>query len=104
MLQPVEVYRIDLETTLVASQQQVSTDVEGEAIILNFDSGVYFGLDGVGARVWRLLEAPVRVQELRDHICTEFEVEPAQCEADLLELLTELSGAGLIEVRGDGGP
>ena len=88
--------------TVVASSRQVSTEVEGESVILNFDHGVYYGLDQVGGRVWSLLQNPVTPVEIRDQIVAEYEVESDRCEADLEELLGELHAAGLIEVdRGD---
>ena len=42
---------------VVAAKAQVSCDLEGEAAILHRDSGVYYGLDPVGARIWRLVQA-----------------------------------------------
>ena len=67
-------------------------------MILNFDKGVYYGLDKVGARIWELLRNPLTVAELRDTIVTEYDVEPDRCEADLQALLSELAEAGLIVV------
>ena len=31
-------------------------ELDGEGVLLNLKTGVYFGLDSVGARVWQLLE------------------------------------------------
>lgn len=86
-------------STVVAAKDQVSCDLAGEAAILNLQSGVYYGLDAVGARVWHLLQEPRTVQDIRDTILMEYEVERDRCERDLLALLQELVAAGLIEVR-----
>lgn len=86
-------------STVVAAKDQVSCDLAGEAAILNLQSGVYYGLDAVGARVWHLLQEPRTVQDIRDTILMEYEVERDRCEHDLLALLQELVAAGLIEVR-----
>ena len=91
-------FTISLADTVVASSRQVSTDVDGESVILNFDQGVYYGLEHVGARVWELLRSPISVGEVRDRVVGEFDVDSEQCEADLLSLLSELAAAGLIEV------
>lgn len=87
-------------TVVVATKDQVSCDLQGEAAILNLRSGVYYGLDPVGARIWGLLQEPRSVDELRETLVREFEVEPTRCEADLLALLERLLDAGLIDVRG----
>jgi hypothetical protein len=87
------------DSVVVASKDQVSCDLGGEAAILNLKNGVYYGLDPVGARAWNLLQEPRSVQEVRDMLLEEFEVEPAQCESDLLALLERMLAEGLIEIR-----
>ena len=88
--------------TVAVTDRQVSTDVEGEAVILHFEAGIYYGLDGVGARVWEWLRSPVTVSELQARLVSEYEVDPAQCAADLRNLLQELADAGLVEVADAG--
>ena len=48
---------IDKDTMIVRSDGPVGTSIPGETVILDPAKGVYFGLDGVGARVWELLDA-----------------------------------------------
>jgi coenzyme PQQ synthesis protein D (PqqD) len=84
-------------TVLVAAREQVSAEVEGEAVILNLADGVYYGLDGVGARVWELLRQPRSVAELCDTLVAEYEVDAETARRDLLELLGELSARRLVE-------
>ena len=70
--------------------------------MLHLDSGLYYGLDEVGALVWQRISergTPPTTEALRDAILAAFEVESATCEQDLLELLEGLVRAGLIEVR-----
>lgn len=86
------------DSTVVASTRQVSTEVEGESVILNFDDGVYYGLDNLGTLVWSLLSEPIAVSEIRDAIVAEYEVDDSRCETDLLELLNDMQGAGLVQV------
>lgn len=88
---------------MVATKEQVSCDLAGEAVVLNLGSGEYFGLDPVGARVWNLIQEPRRVRELRDSLLEEYDVEPDVCGRDLLELLKEMAAEGLIEVKDEAG-
>ena len=53
-----------------------------EAVILSTKSGVYYGLDEVGARIWHLLKEPMTVQNLLDAILQEFDATADQCEPD----------------------
>jgi Coenzyme PQQ synthesis protein D (PqqD) len=87
------------ETSIVVvTKDQVSCDLSGEAAILNLKSGVYFGLNTVGASIWKLIQEPRTVKEIRDSILKEFDVDPDRCENDILEILQELSTHGLIEI------
>ena len=53
----------------------------------------------VGSAVWKLIEKPRTVAQLRDAVVREFEVGAAECERDLLSLLESLARSGLVEVR-----
>ena len=90
---------ITSDMTVVVSKVQVSCDLGGEASILNLNSSVYYGLDAVGARVWNLIQVPVKVATIRDTLLQEYDVERETCERDLLDLLGQLAAAELIEVE-----
>ena len=86
-------------TVVAAARDQVSTELEGEVVILNFADQVYYGLDAVGAHVWALLAEPRAVAELVGAVTGAFDVDAATAERDLLDLLRDLAGRRLIEVR-----
>ncbi len=89
---------ISTRSIVVASKDQISCDLEGEAAILNLKSGTYFGLDPVGATIWSLIVQPRRVAEIRNALIDQFDVEAERCSRDLLQLLGELHAHGLIQV------
>ena len=91
--------KFDDNVTLVATQNQVSCELSGEAAILNTEKSVYYGLDPVGARVWKLLQEPRSVGDVLQSLLNEYDVEPARCREDLDQLLTNLHSEGLIEAR-----
>ena len=95
--------RLSSTSTVVAAPRQVSCDLDGAAAILHTETGIYYSLDGVGVRIWELLQAPRQVSELRDRVVAEYAVEPARCEADLLALLADLTAHDLVHVT-DGPP
>jgi hypothetical protein len=92
--------KIKLDSVIAATKDQVSCDLGGEAAILDIKSGIYYGLDSIGARIWNLIENPKSVKEVLDVLLQEYEVEAKRCERDLLDLLEELEDKGLIEVYG----
>jgi hypothetical protein len=90
--------KISLKTIVVASKENVSCALGEEAAILHIRSGVYYGLDPVGAHVWKLLAQPRSVRDLQAAILEEYDVEPEKCESDLVMLLQRLHAEGLIEI------
>lgn len=90
-------------STVVAAKDQVFSDLGEEVAILDLKAGVYYGLDAVGTRVWKLVQEPRAVVEIQDILLLDYDVEPERCERDLLALLRQLADAGLLEVS-DGTP
>jgi coenzyme PQQ synthesis protein D (PqqD) len=87
------------DAVVMATKEQFSCPLGGDTIILNLKAGLYFSLDNVGAFVWRLVQEPKSVKELRQAILTAYEVEPEVCERDLAALLHELADRNLVEIR-----
>ncbi len=72
--------------------------LQDEAVLLNLDSGQYFGLDSVGTRIWNLLAEGKPLPQVVSTIVAEYEVESERCAADLVKLLGELESQGLVSV------
>jgi hypothetical protein len=90
---------LSLQSLVAAAAGQVSSEVEGEEVILNLATGTYYGLNAVGARIWALVKEPCTVAHICDTIVDEYEVERERCEQDVLALLAQLAEVQLIEVR-----
>lgn len=82
----------------MAGSSQVSADLMGEAAILHLETGVYYGLNEVGARIWNLLQDPVTGSEIKSAILAEYDVPPHICERDICSLLGKLLSANLVQV------
>jgi Coenzyme PQQ synthesis protein D (PqqD) len=93
----VELRALD-NSTIVATEEQISSDLAGEAVILDLKSGMYYGLNQVGASIWNLIQTPKTVTEIRLSLLTEYDVEKEQCDGDLLKILEDFAAKGLIEV------
>ena len=85
-------------TKISASPDQVSCDLGGEAAMLHMKSGVYYGLNTVGARIWSLIQEPRTFADVRDTLLAEYEVDADRLEADLRNHLAELAEQQLIEI------
>ena len=90
---------ITLAHRATRSDQVLSQDLDGEAVLLDLASEQYFGLNAVGTRIWQLLEAPYGLADVHRILCSEFEADHARIEGDLLALVGKLRDAGLIMVE-----
>lgn len=86
-------------TVVVVSPRQISSALGAEQAILQLDSGKYYGLNPVGARIWELVAEPRRIGDILTVLLAEYEVPADRCRADLVAIVQKLLQAGLIEVR-----
>ena len=85
--------------TIRIADDVLASAFENELVLLNLRDGIYYGLEGVGTRVWSLMQRPIPIAEIRDMIVAEFDVDRARCEADLRVLLAALVDRGLAVVK-----
>ena len=86
------------DSRITLSRNQTSCDLAGEMAIVNFDNGVYYGLDPMGARIWNLLREPSTIEELCDTLAAQYDVERATLESDVRAFVGELAEHGLVEM------
>ena len=101
MVPPTSERPISGSSVAIAVADLVSAELDGEAVILHLESGVYYSLDQVGAHIWVLIQQPRTINEIRDAILEEYEVAPDRCERDIVKLIEQLVDAGLVEIRSD---
>ena len=74
--------------------------VDGEAILLNLDSGYYYSLDPLGSEIWSMCDGVHTLDAIVDRICAGFEVSRARAKGDLRNLLDDLTREGLLTING----
>ena len=81
------------------SPSVIYRDVSGEIVLLNLQSGVYYGLDPVGSRMWQLLMEQRPLDDVCSVMLEEYDVAAEVLRADLSRLVDELSSKGLVTVH-----
>lgn len=76
----------------------VFADMDGETVLMDVESGAYYGISGVGCRYWELMAEPISISDMVALICADYDVDPVRCESDLLKLIKDLVANGLISV------
>lgn len=90
---------LTLDSTVQIDNEVVSCDLVDEAALLNMKDGVYYGLNPVGARIWELIQKPIKVSGILEVLVDEYDVERDVCQADLMELLEQLLEKELVKVE-----
>ena len=85
-------------SVVVRAKDVISCELDGETAMLNIRSGIYYGLDEVGAAIWRKVSQSCVVREIVRDITAQYEVDPPQCQSDVVRLLNELADNGLLEI------
>jgi hypothetical protein len=87
-----------LADSVVVPPEVLSREVSGETVLLNLDSGVYFGLDEIGTDIWRLLRGGASLAETAAELLATYDVERRVLEDDLVRLVDQLARSGLVKV------
>lgn len=73
-------------------------ELEGEAVLLNIQTGIYFGLDPLGTKIWQLFQKKYSIEEVSKSIRNDYEVDAQSCREDILNFTASLQKNGLIDV------
>ena len=91
--------RIGLNDIVFARDGVFATAVDDELVMLDPESGSYYGAGKIGERVWIEVTQGTKVSEICEVILSQFDVERAKCEKDVLEFLNDLAAHGLVDKR-----
>lgn len=83
---------------VVASQNVLLRELSGEAVLLDLESEMYFGLDEVGYRMWTVLTGSDSIGVAYEQLLSEYEVEPEQLWEGLDSLIGECTERGLLKL------
>ncbi len=80
----------------IQNKSIVQSKIGEEIVMLDMESGFYFGLNSVASVIWGLLANEIGFEELIDQLMAQFEVERSLCETDTKELLDQMLEKNII--------
>jgi Coenzyme PQQ synthesis protein D (PqqD) len=72
------------------------TTLDGETVLLDFNSGRYYTLNRVGTAIWERCTGNQSLQDIHATLCARFEASSERIADDLLALVTHLGHEGLL--------
>ena len=82
----------------IQNAEVIQSKIGEEVVMLDMESGFYFGLNSVASIIWGMMESGISFEDLCDQLTEQFEVERTVCEADTQELIDQLLEKKIIRV------
>jgi len=78
------------------AQEVVWCPVEGEMVLFHSETGEYYGLNEVAARVWRLIAEGASQEAMIERLLAEYEVDSETAHAEVARLIDEFAASNLV--------
>ncbi|MPZ48113.1 MAG: PqqD family peptide modification chaperone [Dehalococcoidia bacterium] len=92
---------IDLDSSFVVNERDVVAEtIDGEALILNLKTGIYYSVDGAGAGIWEDVTRRLSARQIAARMSAEYAVETGVAQEAVLGFISELQAEELIIADG----
>lgn len=72
------------------------TELDGEKVMVDFESGKYFIIKGCGNDIWDMLGEEISPNEIVDKLLAEYSVSQEECERSVMDFLGKLESYNFI--------
>ena len=96
-------YAVDLNTVVVQTKDLLSSELDGDTVLMSLTQAAYYGMDATAQRIWNMIAQPTRVSDRCEQLISDYAVERTTCEQDVCAYLTELNKEGLIRIVAEDG-
>jgi hypothetical protein len=94
---------IDLDSVVVQTEDLLSSELDGDTVLMSVTQAAYYGMDATAQRIWNMIAQPSRVGDLCEQLISDYAVERSACEQDVCAYLTELNKESLIRIVAEDG-
>ena len=90
---------IKTESYIKRNKEVFASEIDEEVVMMNVDTGKYYGMDAIGSRIWELIDEKIQVKKLISTLMEEYDVSEEECRNDVLEFLNELYDQQLVQIE-----
>ena len=84
-------------STIIMKKQLNVNDLAGEKVMIDFETGKYFLIKGVGNDIWDMLQQETTPAKIIDSLLKDYDVSEEECESSVMEFLDKLQKLGFID-------
>lgn len=95
MFQPSDSLEVNLE-------RAAGDVIDGEAIIIDLATGVYYSMQGIGGEIWSMIDGQRSADAMLQEIVAAYDVDVDRAREDLHAVLRDLFHEGLIQIASNG--
>jgi hypothetical protein len=91
---------LNLTSTISKRAELLSSEIDGEVVMMNIETGRYIGMNPVGSEVWKILEqGPSSIHRICKELLLNFKVDQSTCEQEVLSFCTQMLKENLIQLN-----
>ena len=79
----------------------IVTELDGEAVLLNLETKLYFSLNATGVAIWKLLNEGLTLGQIGERLFQDYDVTPEKAQQCVLDLVDQLNDEKLVSVTRD---
>ena len=81
---------MDKYTIIQLKKKLNVTDLSGEKVMVDFDSGKYFMIKGAGNDIWNLIQTEITVGDIIKRLMEDYEVSEEECTYAFIKFLQKM--------------
>lgn len=89
---------IGLNSRIQRRQTLLCSAIDHETVLMDVQTGEYFGLDDIASAVWQLLAQPTTAEQIIAALTGQYDGEPEMIRRDILILLRRMAEHDLLDL------
>ena len=87
---------MDKNNKIIFKKKLNVTDLAGEKVMVDFESGKYFLIKGVGNDIWDMIQEELTPNDIIERLISEYDVSREECEKSVMEFLDKMKSYNFI--------
>jgi hypothetical protein len=89
---------INRDSKVVIGKSVSTSEIDNEKVMIDFETGKYFMIKGVGNDIWERVQSEISVDDLISSLLSEYEIDEPTCETQVIAFLDKLNEYGFLKV------
>lgn len=89
---------ITKQSKVVISKSVSTSEIDNEKVMIDFETGKYFMIKGVGNDIWEKIQTEISVNDLVASLLAEYDIDEPTCETQVIAFLDKLNKYGFLKV------